>query len=250
MNPETRKMVRDQQKMGMTMIYKEFGQRLKLTPEQTEKFNDLLADHIMDNVDRVTTVLRDKLTPEQMTELFAAQDATLREKVQTLLGPEGLESYQDYSKNLLSSITAEQFKTKLTGTAEEKEEKAKRLSQVLQEEAQAVLSGAGPAGELSDCADAEFQQHCLRAGSRTQPETPGRHLPTGRSVAHLPPAAHGLPDHPVERGRRDSLAGGDAVDHGFNRGLDVDQPGVGAIAPARGEARHVCEMRHDAESAR
>jgi len=142
-NPETRKMVRDQQRMGMTMIYKEFAERLKLTPEQTEKFNDLLADHIMDNVDRVTTVLRDKLTPEQMKELFAAQDATLKEKVQTLLGQEGLESYQDYGKNLLSSITAEQFKTKLTGTAVEKEEKAKQLSQVLQEEAQAVLSSAG-----------------------------------------------------------------------------------------------------------
>jgi len=36
----------------------------------------------------VTTVLRDKLTQEQMTELFAAQDATLQEKVRTLLGQE------------------------------------------------------------------------------------------------------------------------------------------------------------------
>jgi RNA polymerase sigma factor (sigma-70 family) len=142
-NPETRKMVRDQQKMGMTMIYKELAQRLKLAPEQTEKLNDLLADHIMENVDRVTTVLRDKLTPEQMSELFAAQDVALQEKVQGLLGQEGLEQYQHYSENLLSSITAEQFKAKLTGTDAEKDDKARQLSQILQEEAQAVLSGAG-----------------------------------------------------------------------------------------------------------
>ena len=99
----------------MTMIYKGFAQRAKLTSEQTEKLNDLLADHIMDNVDHVTTVLRDKPTPEQMNEIFAAQDAVLQEKVQALLGQEGLAQYQDYTKNLLSTLTAEQFKSMLTG---------------------------------------------------------------------------------------------------------------------------------------
>jgi len=142
-NPETRKMVRDQQNAGMTMIYKGFARQLNLAPEQTEKLHDLLADHIMENVDRVTSVLRDKLTAEQMREVFAAQDVVLKEKVQALLGQEGLEQYEHYSENLLSLITAEQFKGKLTGTEAEKDAKAKQLSQILQEEAQAVLSGAG-----------------------------------------------------------------------------------------------------------
>src|SRR5262249_46333706 len=55
-NPESRKMLRDQQKMGMSMIYKGFAQRAKLTSDQTEKLNDLLADHIMENVGHVTAV--------------------------------------------------------------------------------------------------------------------------------------------------------------------------------------------------
>jgi RNA polymerase sigma factor (sigma-70 family) len=142
-NPETRKMVREQQKMGMTMIYKKFARELKLPPDQTEKFNDLLADHIMENIDLVTTVLRDKLTSEQMREVFTAQDLALNEKVQTLLGQDALAQYQQYSENLLSLITAEQFKPKLTGTEAEKDQKAKQFSQVLQEEVQSVLSGAG-----------------------------------------------------------------------------------------------------------
>jgi RNA polymerase sigma factor (sigma-70 family) len=142
-NPEARKMLRDQQKLGMTMIYKGFAQNAKLTPEQTEKLNDLLADHIMDNVGNVTTVLRDKPTPEQLNEIFAAQEAVLQEKVAALLGQESLTQYQDYTKGLLSTLTAEQFKSMLTGTDAAKEEKSKQMAQVLQEEIQAALTAAG-----------------------------------------------------------------------------------------------------------
>ena len=119
----------------------------KLTTEQTDKLNDLLADHIMENVDHVTTVLRDKPATEQMNDLFAAQEAGLQEKVQALLGPDGLAQYQDYTKNLLSTLTAEQFKGKLTGDDAAKQEKSKQLSQAMQQEAQAALASAGlPAG--------------------------------------------------------------------------------------------------------
>ena len=49
--PEVRQLMRDQQKAGMSMIYKQFAQQAKLDPDQTEKFNNLLADHIMQDVD-------------------------------------------------------------------------------------------------------------------------------------------------------------------------------------------------------
>jgi RNA polymerase sigma factor (sigma-70 family) len=142
-NPESRKLLRDQQKLGMSMIYKGFAKSANLTPDQTEKLNDLLADHIMENVGHVTTVLRDKPAGEQMNEIFANQDAVLQQQVQALLGPEGAAQYQDYSKNLLSTLTAEQFKAMMTGTDAAKEDKSKQLSQVMQEEVQAALAGAG-----------------------------------------------------------------------------------------------------------
>lgn len=142
-NPESRKMLRDQQKMGMSAIYKGLGQQLKLTSEQTDKLNDLLADHIMENVGNVTTALREKMTPEQINGLFAAQDQALQEQMQSLLGQDGLGQYQDYTKNLLSSLTAEQFKSMLTGDDAAKGEKAKQMSQAIQQAAQAVLANAG-----------------------------------------------------------------------------------------------------------
>jgi hypothetical protein len=142
-NPESRKMMRDQQKMGMGRIYKGLAQQLKLSSDQADKLNDLLADHVMENVDQITLALRDKLTPEQVSGVFDRQEAALQEKLQASLGPEALTKYQDYTKNLLSSLTAEQFKSMLSGDDAARTAKAKQMSDALQAEVQAALASAG-----------------------------------------------------------------------------------------------------------
>jgi hypothetical protein len=142
-NPESRKMLRDQQKMGMSRIYKGLAEKLKLPSEQADKFNDLLADQVMDNVDQITTTLRDKATLEQVNSVFDQQEAALQQKVQALIGPDGLSQYQDYTKNLLSTLTAEQFKGMLSGDDAARAAKAKQLSEALQQAVQAALSSAG-----------------------------------------------------------------------------------------------------------
>ena len=78
-NPESKKMLRDQQKLGMTMIYREFVKQANLSKEHTEQLNDALADRIMENVENVTKVLRDKPSPDQMNEIFSGQDSALQE---------------------------------------------------------------------------------------------------------------------------------------------------------------------------
>jgi hypothetical protein len=142
-DPASVKMLREQQKMGMGILYKGFAQSAKLTPEQAQKLNDLLADHIMENVGHVTTALRDKPTVEQMNEVFAGQDATLQVQVQQLLGDDGLAKYQDYTQRLLSSLSADQFKGMLTGPDAAKNEKASQLAQAVQASVQEALAGAG-----------------------------------------------------------------------------------------------------------
>lgn len=142
-NPEAVKMIRDQQKAGMSMIYKGFAEKAKLTPDQTEKINDLLADHIMQNISNVTAVLHDKPTTYQMTQTFAAQEAALEDKVQALVGPDGLAQYQDYTKNLLSTLSTQQFTNSLTGTDAEKLQKSQQFSQAMQQATASALAGAG-----------------------------------------------------------------------------------------------------------
>jgi hypothetical protein len=140
---EMLKMIRDQQKAGLAMVYKDFAKRLNLSPEQSENLTELLADNVMDNVDLITAVLRDGKTPEEREWLFARQEAILLEKVQALLGPDVLADHQDYTRDVLGHISAEQFKGKLSGDSPAKDEKSRQLSELLRQETQAVLHAAG-----------------------------------------------------------------------------------------------------------
>ncbi len=141
--PEAREVVRGQQKFGMGLLYKGFAERANLSTEQTDKLNNLLADHIMENVDLVTTMLRDKPPVDQIDQKFTAQHAALQGQVQELLGADGAAQYQDYTKNLLSNLTADQFKAMLTGTDAEKADKSKQVGQIMEESVQAALGAAG-----------------------------------------------------------------------------------------------------------
>ncbi len=141
--PGVRELMRDQQKAGMGMIYKQFAQQAKLNPDQTEKFNNLLADHIMQDVDYVTTALHDKSSVDQMTQLFAGDNASLEKSVQDLLGDDAVGQYRDYTENLLGNISAQQFEGELTGSDSEKKDKAEKLRLAINQEAQTALANAG-----------------------------------------------------------------------------------------------------------
>jgi hypothetical protein len=142
-DPEMRKTIRDQQKIGMTILYKDFTNRVSLASDQKEKFVDLLADGIMEGVDQVGAVLRDGKSPKEIDEAFTAQEQALREKVKALLGPDGFAQYEDYTRSLSSHLTAEQLKGQFTGDKPTQEDKASQLYQLMQQETQAALAAAG-----------------------------------------------------------------------------------------------------------
>ncbi|HTA29471.1 MAG TPA: sigma-70 family RNA polymerase sigma factor [Candidatus Cybelea sp.] len=141
-NPEARKMMRDQQKLGMAMLYGDFIKQAKLAPDVKEKFKDMLADSVMDNVDQITTALRDKPAQDQLDQTFAAQNAALRQKVGDLLGQDAVAQFDDYNKNLASTLTAEQFKDELSGTKDEQEAKSQQLLQLMKTTTASALAAA------------------------------------------------------------------------------------------------------------
>jgi len=142
-DPETRRMMREQQKMGMSSIYGELVKRWELTPELTGQFNDLLADHIMANIEQITQALHDNTGTAEINQTFSAQDAALHERLRALIGAEGLEEYRDYTKRLLATVTASQFESSLTGDPEVKAGKKRQFQQAIQEEVQLALATAG-----------------------------------------------------------------------------------------------------------
>ena len=141
--PEARQLLHDQQKAGMGAAYKQLAKDLKLTPDQTDKLNNLLADYVMNNIDQVTTALRDKPPADQLNQAFAAENATRDQNIQDLLGADGEAKFQDYSKNLLSNLTVDQFKDSFTGSADDKSAKADKLREAIQQESQSAIASAG-----------------------------------------------------------------------------------------------------------
>jgi RNA polymerase sigma factor (sigma-70 family) len=141
-NPETRKALRDQQKTGMSVIYAELANRLKLTPDQTGQLNDLLADHVMDNIDLITQTLHDKSSRNEIDQLFVNLVSNLQAKLQASIGPDGLAQFLDYTKNLGTTLTVSQFGGSLTGDPATIADKKSQLTQAMQEATQSALAAA------------------------------------------------------------------------------------------------------------
>jgi hypothetical protein len=142
-DPETRKTIREHNKMVVSGIYSDLAKRLKLTPEQTGQFNDLLADHGMDNADLVTQALHDGKSQAEVRQIFSASDTAFQGKVQALLGDDALTQYQDYTKNLSSTLFIESFGASLTGDPATVADKKSRLLQAMHEATQSALATAG-----------------------------------------------------------------------------------------------------------
>jgi len=142
-NPETRKMLRAQQKMGMSAIYGGFAKSMSLTKEQADAFNELLADHVMANVDHITTVLKDRLSPQQAEALFKGEQLALKEKLSSTLSADAATQFESYSQELASKLTSEQFRTMLSGEREKKDSQSKQLFDLMKSETAVALTAAG-----------------------------------------------------------------------------------------------------------
>ena len=142
-NPEMQKMIRDQQKLGLSMIYRGLGKQADLPEEKVEALNELLADNVMTNINHITQVLKEGKSPAEMEPVFAAQEEALKAQVRQLLGPEAYEKYDEYTRNIASYLTAQQFKGMMSGDNDEKEEKSRQLFELMKEETRIVLENSG-----------------------------------------------------------------------------------------------------------
>ncbi len=142
-DPASRKAMRETQKLGMAALYGDLTRRLALKPEMTGKFNDLLADTVMDNIDLITQALHDGKSPTETEQIFAAADAALLEKVQALLGDEAAGQYKDYTQNLATTLTSAQFAASLTGEEPSKQGKVQQFRQAMQDAIATTLKNDG-----------------------------------------------------------------------------------------------------------
>ena len=141
--PEIYNRVRTQQRDSMEAIYEDFVTSSNLASNQVDQFNDLLADNVMTNVARISSAMREGKNREEMDQVFKEQETALQNGLRALLGPEHFADYQDYTRSLWSRLTSEACKSMMDGEEDVQEQRAQRLRQVMQEEAQAAVASAG-----------------------------------------------------------------------------------------------------------
>jgi hypothetical protein len=106
-DPEMRKALMQQQKMAMDMVYNPMIKELGLTPEETDKFKELLVNKQMD----VMALAGDakSMASAENQKKIADQQKETDAKIKDLLGDKRFAQYQDYNQTIGDRMALNQF---------------------------------------------------------------------------------------------------------------------------------------------
>lgn len=146
-NPEMKKMIREQQKAALKMIYGDLYKDLNMTEDEKAKFTEALLDNQMKNMERGTKLFQqdpEGTDKEAIGKQFADEKKIADEAMKALLGDERFAQYEDYNKNLGNKMALNQLKTQMADSQNPlNDDQAKRLMQVMKEESAAVSAKEG-----------------------------------------------------------------------------------------------------------
>jgi hypothetical protein len=115
-DPAMREMMRDQQKAMINMMYGGLFKDLNLSPEEKDKFKDLLADAQMKNVEAAQGMFGGKDGPtEDTTKQIADAKKQTDVEIKALLGDDRFAQYQDYQKTMTERMQVDQLKNQMAG---------------------------------------------------------------------------------------------------------------------------------------
>jgi len=129
-----------QQRVGLDMIYGSLMKQLTLSPEQEEKFKDMLIAQQMENMSQASAMFEGDATERsKVAQQLAAKRAEKDEEIKELLGDEKFEQYQNYNQTLGERMMLEQFGR----SAEISQQQSDQLMAIIQEEKKNVQINFG-----------------------------------------------------------------------------------------------------------
>ncbi len=112
-DPAMRKMIAAQQAMALRGFYADFVKQAHLTPDEADKFFQLLGDRQSALMDSSANMMSGgKLDMDAVTAATNTANAALKD----LLGPDRFSAYQEYEKTLGDRIQVQQFGQQLGST--------------------------------------------------------------------------------------------------------------------------------------
>jgi len=137
-DPAMREMMREQQKVMINMMYGGLFKELNLSPEEKDKFKELLTESQMGKVAATQSLLggtQDEATTAAAKQSVADAKKQSEADIKVLLGEQRYAQYEDYQKNVGERMQLDQLKTQLAGeNAPLRDEQTAQLLQIMKEE--------------------------------------------------------------------------------------------------------------------
>jgi cell division protein FtsB len=159
-DPETKKMIRDQQRVMLDQMYGPLVKKLNLTPEEADQFKDLIADNMMKATEKAGSLFGGDSATNRTERLkgLAEEQKAFEEQVRGFLGETRYAQYQDYQQTVSERTQLNQFQQQYGGGENAlSEQQTERLLAIMKEEKQSVAATAGQAspGAGQDAANLE-----------------------------------------------------------------------------------------------
>lgn len=137
-DPDTKKLIRDQQRLVLDQLYGPLAKQMGLQPEEAEQFKNLLADNMLKSAEKATSLFGDGGT--NRTELMAklAEDQkSFDEQIRSFLGETRYAQYKDYQETVGERTQLNQFRQTATGEAALTDQQTEQLLALMKAEKQA-----------------------------------------------------------------------------------------------------------------
>ena len=143
-DPNMRKVIAEQQRMGFKMIYSDLFKEMQLSPEEQTKLSDLMVGFQMKNMENARGLLEEGPDHAAALETQRQQTAEYEASIKAFLGDERYAQFEDYSKNIGNRMLVNQLKSELAGGKTPlQEEQAKQLVQTMREETENLSRDGG-----------------------------------------------------------------------------------------------------------
>ncbi len=137
-DPAMREMMREQQKAMINMMYGGLFKELNLSPEEKDKFKELLTESQMGKVAATQGLLggaQDEATTAAAKQAVADAKKQADADLKALLGEQRYAQYEDYQKNVGERMQLDQLKNHLAGeNVPLRDEQNAQLLQIMKEE--------------------------------------------------------------------------------------------------------------------
>jgi hypothetical protein len=144
-DPDTKKMIREQQRMVLEQLYVPLIKQLGLTPDEAEQFKDLLADNMLKGAEKATSLLGSGSSTNQAELLSTLSESqkNFDDQMKAFLGESRYAQYQDYQKTVGERSQLSQFRQQATGENAITDQQTEHLLVLMKEEKQNVSAATG-----------------------------------------------------------------------------------------------------------